>query len=243
MVGHNPGESLPDYQARTAGLAEAAKTDVTTFQKRYTGIQQLGEGAANGIQKAQLMKQLTLDPNFYSGPFHEGMQTYNQFKSIFGSNPTGALPQEAFNKVANDMLVQQVKEMGGSGVGRVLQSEVNSMKQAIASLGITPASNRALAEIISRVYGQQRDIAQIARSIPQQPGKMNNGLDTQISGYLSQHPLFTQQEMQNPTLLGAPDAPPQSANWSPQQKQQWAQSVGLKPGDPVRFNGQVFQVP
>lgn len=222
---------------------EGDKQDNDTFQKRYTGLQSAGEQAANGLQKVQLMKNLTLQPGFYSGPLNENVQTFNQFKSIFGGNPSSALPQEAFNKVANDLLQEQVKSMGQSGVGRVLQSEVNIMKQSIASLGITPQSNRALAEILTRVYQQNQDIAELARGIKAPPGQKNVALDTAVNGYLKQHPLFTPQEIQHPQLLGAPDAPQQSAQWSPQQKRQWAQSVGLKSGDPIRFGGQIVSVP
>lgn len=229
--------------ATYASTVETNKQDTDTFQKRYTGLQAAGEQSYNGLQKVQLMKQLTMQPAFYSGPLHEGVQTFNQFKSIFGANPSSALPQEAFNKVANDLLQEQVKAMGQSGVGRVLQSEVNIMKQSIASLGITPQSNRALAEILSRVYQQNKDIADLARNVNAPPGQKNKSLDTAVSGYLKDHPLFTQQEIQHPETLGAPDAPPQSAQWSPQQKRQWAQSVGLKPGDAIRFNGKVVSVP
>lgn len=228
-----------DYQASV----ESNKQDIDTFQKRYTGIEQLGQASYNGIQKAKLMKQLTLDPNFYSGPLNETVQTYKQFKAIFGSDPTSALPQEAFNKVANDMLTQQVKAMGGSGVGRVLQSEVNMMKQAIATLGITPAANRALATIIGRVYQQEQDIAGIARSLPQKPGQMNWSLDTAVQSYLQKNPLFTEQEIQDPRTLAAPDVPPQSAHWNVAQKRAWAARLGLKPGDPIRVNGQLGAVP
>jgi hypothetical protein len=49
--------------------------------------------------------------------------------------------------------------------------------------------------------------------------------------------------VQHPELLGAPDAPPASAQWTPQQKRNWATGVGLKPGDPIRFNGQIQAVP
>lgn len=234
------GVSSPlNYQA----TQESYKQDADTFQKRYTGIEQLGQASYNGIQKAQLMKQLTLDPNFYSGPLNETMQTYKQFKAIFGSNANTAAPMEVFNKAANDMLTQQVKAMGGSGVGRVLQSEVNMMKQAIASLGITPAANRALATIVGRIYKQEQDIARIARSLPQKPGQMNRSLDAAMQSYLQQNPLFTQQEIQDPRTLAAPDAPPQAAQWTPAQARTWGASIGLKPGDPVRMNGQLGAIP
>ena len=210
QAGSQPGETMPEFQARTAGLAEANKTDVTTFNKQATGIQTLATSSYDGLQKAALAKNLTLDPNFYSGPLSKEVETYNQFKSVFGSAPTSALPQEAFNKAANDMLQEQVKAMGGSGVGRVLQSEVNIMRQSIASLGITPASNRALLEIVSRVYKQQQAIGQIAQTVPRNAnGQMTTQLNQKIAQYFQSNPLFTPMEIQHPQLLAAPDAPPQ----------------------------------
>ena len=142
------------------------------------------------------------------------MQTYQQFKSVFGSNPSTALPAEAFNKVVNDMLIEQVKALGQSGVGRVLMTEVNAMRQGIASMGITGASNRALAEIVSRVYQQSGAIADIQRGIKAPPGQRNVAFDNAVTEYLKSHPLFSPEELQHPQLLGAPDAPPASVGWS-----------------------------
>ena len=82
-----------------------------------------------------------------------------------GGDPNKAMPQEAFSKIVNDLLQEQVKAMGQSGVGRVLQSEVNIMRQAIASLGITPASNQLLLELTKRTYQKNMEIAQIAPAI------------------------------------------------------------------------------
>lgn len=224
-------------------LKEAYKQDADAFQKQYTGIQTAGQNAITGMQKAQLLKNATLDPNFYSGPLSDYVKTYRQFQSVFGSNPGTAAPAELFTKVANDMLQEQIKSMGQSGVGRVLQAEVNIMKQSIATLGNTALSNRALAEIVSRTYQHAQEIADITRGVPKVPGKMTDTLNQAAGDYLKSHPMFTPQELQHPQILGAPDAPPQSAQWSPQQKQQWAKSVGLKSGDPIRFNGQVVSVP
>jgi hypothetical protein len=235
------------FEQRKAQGTQVATDDAKAFGTDAEGIAQLGRNSYNGIQKAQLAKNLTLDPNFYSGPLHEGVQTYNQFKSIFGSNPTSALPQEAFNKAVNDMLQEQIRAMGKSGVGRVLQSEVGIMKQSIASLGMTPASNRALLDIVGRVYKQQQDMASIAETIRNRrdlaPGQMSATLNQAIDNYQRTHPLFAPDELQHPQLLAAPDAPPASAQWSPQQKRAWASGIGLKPGDPVRIGGQIVAVP
>jgi hypothetical protein len=224
-------------------LKESYKQDADAFQKQYTGIQTAGQNAITGMQKAQLLKNATLDPNFYSGPLSDYVKTYRQFQSVFGSNPGTAAPAELFTKVANDMLQESIKSMGQSGVGRVLQAEVGIMKQSIATMGNTALSNRALAEIVSRTYQHSQEIADLTRNVPQVPGKMTQTLNQAAQDYLKSHPLFTKDELQHPQILGAPDAPPQSAQWTPQQKQQWAKSIGLKSGDPIRFNGQVVSVP
>ena len=100
------------------------------------------------------------------------------------------------------------------------------MRQSIASLGITPASNRALLEIVSRVYKQQQAIGQIAQTVPRNAnGQMTTQLNQKIAQYFQSNPLFTPMEIQHPQLLAAPDAPPQSAQWTPQQARSWAQGV------------------
>lgn len=217
--------------------------DVEEWVKRNPGIQSVGANAVEARQKAGMMKALTLQPGFYSGPLHEGVETFNQFRSVFGANPTLAMPQEAFNKMANDLLTQQVKAMGQSGVGRVLLAEVNAMRASLASLGITPASNRALAEMTARVSQVQIDLAKIAQANPRLPGQINSAYDKAAMTYLEQHPLFRPEEYTHPQLLTAPDAPPESANWTVPDARKWAASAGLKPGDPIRVNGQIQAVP
>jgi hypothetical protein len=231
------------YDINKANTTELGKQDIDTFNKRNIPIQAAAQMSYDGIQKAKLMKQLTLDPNFYSGPLNQNVQTYNQFKAIFGQNPSSAVPMEAFNKVANDMLTEQIKALGQSGAGRVMLAEVNNMKASVAGLGITPQTNRVLAEIVQRVYAKSQHIADIANNVPQTPGKMNRTLDTQIQGYLQKNPMFTPEELRTPALLGAPDTPSGSERWSPGQARAWGAKIGLKPGDPIRVDGKIRAIP
>jgi len=223
------------------GPKENAKGAVQEFRKEWTAIQQQGQNAISAGQKIDVAKQLVNAPGFYSGPLSKEMQTYQQFKAIFGENPSSALPMEAFNKVAQDMLQEQIKSMGQSGVGRVLQAEVGIMRQAIAGLGITPASNRALLEIQSRVYQKQAEIAQLTRGLSADANPAQ--LSAVVQNYLRTHPLFNEAEIRDPRVLGAPTAPPGAERWTPMQGRQWGANLGLKPGDPVRLpNGQVMAI-
>lgn len=222
---------------------EDIKNDSDAFTKDFTGIQSAGRNAIAGSQQAQLLKHITLDPNFYSGPLSDYVKTYRQAQAIFGSDPGKAAPAELFTKIASNMLQEQIKSMGQSGVGRVLMAEVNIMRQAIASMDNTPQGNRALAEILSRTYQHQQAIAEIARSIKAPPGQRSAMLNQAVDQYLKQSPLFSPQELQHPSILGAPDAPQGATRWTPQQARAWGQSVGLKPGDPIRINGHMGAIP
>lgn len=216
-----------------------AEEDAKEFSKQQTSIQAAGTTAASTASKIQYAKQLTLDPNFYSGPWNETVKDFQQFRSIFGRDPKAASSMEAFNKLGQDMLQESIKSMGQSGVGRVLMSEVAIMKQAIAGLGITPASNRILLEMSARVAQKQQEIAQITAHLPPNTQVLNST----VQNYLKAKPLFTPQEVRNPMMLAAPDAPPGSGGWSPAQWQAWGQRVGVRPGEPVRYNGQYMMIP
>jgi hypothetical protein len=212
--------------------------DAKTFSDEMTSINSAATNAASGLPKAALGKQLTQQPGFYSGPLNEYNTGFQQFRNMFG-NPGAALPAEAFDKVANDLLQEQIKSMGQSGVGRVLQSEVAIMRRAIASMGITDVSNRALLEIVSRTYRKAQEIADLTRDLPPDSRQLNKV----ILGYLRKKPIFSEDELANPRLLGSKEPPPQSARWSKQQMIQWGAQNGLKPGDPIMFNGQLGQIP
>jgi hypothetical protein len=240
-------QNIQSTQTQQAANKEFVESNVKSFAADYKNIVTLGRSSSQLQQQAQLAKNLTLQPGFYSGPFHEGVESYQQFRSVFGANPSAATPMEAFNKVTNDLLASQIKAMAQSGVGRVLQAEVNIMKQGIASLGITPQTNRAQLEMLNRIYSEEQRYAQIAEQVRQDPriSPQDKGtvLNQMIAQWQQQHPLFTEQEKQHPQVLGAPDAPPQSAQWTPAQKRSWASGIGLQPGDPVRMNGQIVAVP
>ena len=233
-----------------AANTKAATDDQEGFDKDTTGLNNAARTASGLSQRITLAKNLTLNPTFYSGPFHEGVESYQQFKSIFGQNPSAATPMEAFHKVTNDILADSIKAMAQAGVGRVNLAEVQIMRQGIASLGITAQTDRAQLEIANRLYAEQQQFAQIANQVKSAssqipPGQRETALNNAITAYQQTHPLFTDQEKADPTILGAPDVPPAYATkWSQAQQQNWARGVGLKPGDAVRGpDGNVYHAP
>lgn len=243
--GESPAEAASRIKVRGDLDTKAGEAGVKQFDTEYNGLQKLGQSSFNGIQKAELAKNLTMQPGYYSGPLQRTTEMYQQFKSTFGSDPTTALPQEAFQKVTTDMLTEQIKALGQSGVGRVLLAEVQNMQKGLASLGISPAGNRAQLEIVTRVYKESQDLAKIAREIASDfripPEAKARVLDERSSQYFQEHPIFNEQEKRDPRILSAPDVPPRLN--TPAAVRAWAKAVGLSPGNLVKWNGQIGAVP
>lgn len=204
-----PGESMADYQARSAGGAELAKQDSVAYSKKYEGIQKASVEASIEQPKIQLMKTFSNSPDFYSGVLEPTNRTFKQFAVATGIDPNKALPQEGFNKVASDMLTSQIRALGASGAGPVRIAEVKNMQKSIANLGITPVTNRLLVEITDRTYKDVQAIADLTRKYESNPknlpGKKNVGLDQAIHDYYQSHPLFSESEIKDPRLIAPPE--------------------------------------
>jgi hypothetical protein len=241
-AGMPPGAvNVPGYQAEVERQKEAAKSDVKAADTTSTEAEALGNAAYNSLDKVQWLKGMMSQPGVYTGPLQEESEIINQFKSVFGGPPTSALPQEAFGKVVNDMLSEQIKAMGKSGVGRVLMAEVVNMRNSIASKGMTPASNRALLELTMRAYQQAIDLKQVIADAPH----TRAGQQAAIDQYRQTHSLITQEEKARPMLLGSVDAPqtPDGKPLSAQALLNWSRQMGVQKGDPVRINGKYMWMP
>lgn len=243
--GASAAETMQRLKTRGEIDAKSGEAGVKNFDTEYVGLQKLAQSSYNGIQKATLAKSLTMQPGFYSGPLQPTTEIYQQFKSVFGKDPTTALPQEAFQKVTTDMLTEQIKALGQSGVGRVLLAEVQNMQKGLASLGISAAGNRAQLEIVSRVYQETQDLGNIARDIAANnhipPEAKARALDDAAANYYQTHPIFTDQEKTDPRILSAPDVPP--AIKTNAQLSAWARGVGLSSGNLIKVGGQIRMVP
>lgn len=245
LPGESPAAAMERLKTQGAIDVKAGEAGVKNFDTEYVGLQKLAQSSYNGIQKAALAKSLTMQPGFYSGPLQPTTEIYQQFKSTFGRSPDTAVPQEAFQKVTTDMLTEQIKALGQSGVGRVLLAEVQNMQKGLASLGISAAGNRAQLEIVSRVYQETQDLGEIARGIAAdtsiQPQNKGRALDEAAAKYYRDHPIFSDAEKTDPRILSAPDVP-QAIRSNPQLVA-WAKSVGLSSGNLIKIGGQIRQVP
>lgn len=196
-----PGESLADYQARVKGGEAYAADEATRFGKRYEAINKAGMESSVELPQLQLAKAVMSDPNFYSGPAEGLNLAYKRLLStIDPSQANTAEPQEAFRKVISNSILSQVRSLAGTGQVRV--AEIRIMEKAAANQENTPAANRLLVEIASRLHQHNVDLATLAQNY--NGGRLDPQFDAKVQQWTKDHPLFTGAELKDPRLIAPP---------------------------------------
>lgn len=177
--GTAPAETLVEQQARAAGAKKQAEGEAERYGKRYDAIQESGSRALADLPQLDLAKKLMDDPNFYSGVGEKYNLVYKRLLSTFGSDPNVAAPQEAFRKIIAASILDQIKGLAGTGQIRV--AEIKIMEQAAANAENTPAANKILVEIASRLQQRAADLAAIAQNY--KDGRLDQGFDRLVRMY------------------------------------------------------------
>lgn len=208
-------------------------SEAKRFGAQYDAIQTEAQRAGESQQIIDVAKGSLNDPNFYSGPAASINEKLKQWTATLGGDPNIAQPQEAFRKAISSSILDDVRSM--KGTGQIRLAEINLMQRQAASSDNTPAGNRTLLEIKSRINQRAQDLSALASQY--NGGRLDANFSNVIRKYDQQHPMFTPDEISNPRLLAAPDVPPAASHWSAAQMQQWRKGIGLPADAPVRLNG------
>jgi len=249
-----PTPEQKNIASGAASTGPAIAANVKNSETQMAGIRGSAseyEGE-NGLQpKVQLAQAILNDPRVYTGTGGDISQMLNRAAAVYGPTAPAQL-QEMLSKVTAGSILAQINglktsmmEAGGAGssAGRIFQTQVELMQKASPQLGTTLAGNRALVELERRIGEQSIAVRNLAldylgppdaNGVPTKHKFLDAGFDKTLSTYLQGHALFTKDEMADPSLLGAPTAPPVR---NKAQAQAWIGGMGLKPGDPYRLPG------
>ena len=189
-----------DYGVETARRQAEATADVATYGKEYTDTQQKGEDASKAAQTLHLAQAFMNDPSFNSGTFAGNKLAYKRFMVAIGQgDSTQALTQEGFKKATSEAILEQLKSLGGLGLGQVKAKEFETMQKAAQSDENTPATNRLLTEMGLRLAERwQIPLAQQAREYrASHGGHLDAGWDAQKANYVEHTPLFSPDELED----------------------------------------------
>jgi hypothetical protein len=238
-----PGQpGMPGQRPMSPQEQEQQKLAAQRSDKTYTGIQaQAAQYERDTKPYLDLSRSILNNPNMYTGIAGNRVLDWNRVKAALGDTQAAML-QEGLQKVtATSVLGQinqqrdQLMEAGGTS-GRIFSQQVDLVEKAAPQLASTLAGNRFLVEVSGRMGELNTTIRDMAADYKTKHGILDAGFDKEVSQYMKSHPIFTQQELARPELLGSPTAP--AGLKDTQSRKAWGQGMGLSPGDPFRVNGQ-----
>ena len=232
-----------DMSSGVTQKGEILKGDVTRGQTAYAGIQAAATQYERDTKPLNdITRPILSDPRFVSGFAGDLSLTFNKIRAQLGDKQA-AVYQEAVSKITATNILSQINQQkaqlqeAGSGTSRLFSQQIGLMMKAAQSLENTVAGNRFLLNVSDRSGKFSADVAQQARDYKAKHGYLDAGFDQHMTNYVKQNPVFSTQEIKNPHLLSAPDAPANNTD-------QWAAQMGLSPGDPVRLpSGRYVPVP
>ena len=205
-----------DYGVVTKGREEQATSDVKQYAALHQGLAGAGMTAANALQYSQQALSLVNDPQFYSGSMEGANLAVKRFLSGIGIDPGAAAPQEVFRKVMAANINQQInalraesEAMGEKG-GRIFAPMITQMEKAAQNPDNSVAANRYLTVFAIRNAQRTMAIADMADEYKKANGRLDEGFEKELRGWISKNPVLTQDEMKNPGSVGAPPAAPQA---------------------------------
>jgi len=177
------GKPVVDYNFQSVGKQPAYAPSATqsayqqTTDKSYAetdmAIQKDAAGARGTMNTVDAMRTLMTDPNFYSGPASDQIQAAKQIGSMLGLTvPDAASPMEAFNGLSNQLIIDAA---GGSLGNQISNGDVKFLQGSKPNLGNTPAGNKLLLDIASKLAKRKMEVAQWAQEYKDAHGGQIDG--------------------------------------------------------------------
>jgi hypothetical protein len=210
---------------------------------RSAGIEKAGSTAEDAGPQIATAKRLVNSPGFNAGIGTPFVDTMKQLSASLFGDPNAATPSQFFDKLRGGTILNEIRSLSASGAGVVRVPEMKFIDSMIAGRDMQPPSIRSAVEVESRLNQRVQDIYHLQQQYLQTHPQLDEGFNRVVTRYKETRPLFSEKEMTHPDLLGAPSAP---LVHDPRAAMQWAQQMGIKPGDPIRTppmpghpNGQV----
>jgi hypothetical protein len=198
---------------------EVQKGDVESGQKKYDALQHQADESQNMVQTLKLNQSLMDSPDFYSGVGEPYQLFLARMKAALKLDPNAATPQEAFKKTVSSAIIDQIRSLGGQGLGQVRVAEINVMRQAAQNEENTPATNRILSEMQMRLATRWTiPIAEMAQAYKdggtvkidgkditfQRHGYLGAGWDKIKTQYMNDHSLLSPDELSDTRRIAPP---------------------------------------
>lgn len=197
----NSLNELIDWSQQQHAKGKSYDTTATKASERYEtmyeNLHRHSMIASDGVNQIDLAKRMVDDPSFIAGSFDEKQIKFQRLLDTLGISTGGADPTMVFNKLVAGNILENIKSLGGQGLGQVRVAEMNVIKDMNASTNMTPGAIKAVIEINKRYLQRMADLGDLARDYHEEHGRLNAGFDRKVANHIATNPLFSPEEMQN----------------------------------------------
>lgn len=181
---------------READLKEAVALKSHIFKS--------GQAAQDLLPQLEMARRLTNAPGFNSGLGHQLFDTVRSLsQQIFGGTELKN-PGEIYDKFRSGFALNEIRELGASGVGAVRVPEMKMVDKMIADREVSAPGIRAVTETEMRLQKRVHDLYQMAQDYLKTHRELDKGFESQANAYKEKHELFSKEELAHPELISRP---------------------------------------
>lgn len=191
---------------------DIGKSDAEKFREaqqkraadREVAVNKANETALEGKSRIGMQRSLTNQPGFNSGVYSHFIDTLNGIGARLFNQPNLGTSGQFFDKLRAGSVLNEIRNLGGSGAGPVRVAEMKFVDTMQASREMQPGSIRSALETENRLHERAQDIFQLKREYLKTHRELDDGFLDQVNNLWERKPLFSKAEMAHPDLLAMP---------------------------------------
>lgn len=202
------GQSTNDLQDQQikkdifkAGEIDRTKKQIEYYDTKDHQIQDTASKSQDILANIKLQRKLIDDPNTYQGIGVNKVLDVGKFLSAIGMT-TGTTTQniQALDKLRSEQALEEVKSLGGQGLGAVRVGELQFIKSKLGSSDNTPESLRLINNLQEKIHQRLIDVSSLAEEYKAANGGfLDKGWDQYLAKYKNENPLIPPEELKGYT--------------------------------------------
>jgi hypothetical protein len=203
--------------------------EVEFYDKKYRGLDALGQIGAQLHETMQLGKALKESPGFFSGAGSDWVTSWRRLLVLAGRDPNtplGSNANEIFKKVFSEALAKRVEDLGAAkesygetGAARPLLAQLDILRNASPDTNMADPAIGTLMEQIDREALRGVKIADAAAEYASKhpAGRLDKAWDVKYRKMIAEDPTFSKEELRGIPRVQLPGNAPYPVEQGPLQ--------------------------
>jgi len=186
--------------ARGTELNTRAEKQATRYEDIKGHAEQTYQTTADRGTQLKLASQLVNDPKFISGSFKDQREMISKFFTTLKLAPPGSGSDvtQAFVKLVAGNILDDIKSLGGQGLGQVRQKEMDIIEKMNATPNMSPGAVRAVVNLMQKTNDRmQNHNDQVLDYAAEHGGNVDAGFYRKMQKFYRDNPLISPEEMAN----------------------------------------------